>query len=228
MWVMSDPSTGINSDRSRLAIAHTASMDWQASPSPTVWRKRLELVGDREKGMVTSVVRYDANSQFASHGHPAGEEFLVLEGVFSDEYGDYPAGSYVLNPPGFSHAPFSREGCQIFVKLRQYPGANRRKMQVDTNATGWQMHPVAGVEVLPLYAEAGHPEEMRLVRLAAGARVPTVAFPKGEEIFVLHGGFTDEHGSYGKGSWVRYPAGSSHTPTTEDGCTLYVKKGHLG
>ena len=100
----------LNADFSKRVVMRTAQMDWQASPSAGVWRKRLELAGDVEKGRVTSVVRYDAGSAFAPHDHPEGEEFLVLDGVFSDEHGDYPAGSYLLNPRGFRHAPRSAPG----------------------------------------------------------------------------------------------------------------------
>jgi anti-sigma factor ChrR (cupin superfamily) len=108
----------LNTDFAQRVVIRTAEMDWQASPSPTVWRKRLDLV-DGEFSRVTSVVRYAAESSFHTHGHPAGEEILVLDGVFSDEHGDYPAGSYLLNPKGFRHTPFSREGCVLFVKLFQ-------------------------------------------------------------------------------------------------------------
>ncbi len=220
----------LNDDLSELVIAHTDDMPWQPSPSPTVWRKRLELRGPIEAGRVTSVVRYDPNSEFPAHDHPDGEEILVLDGVFSDEHGDYPAGTYLLNPEGFRHAPRSRAGCVLFVKLRQYGGPDRRHVHIDTDSAAWQPHPVhAGVDVLPLYADAAHPDEMRLVRFGPGVALPAQPFPGGEEIFVLAGGFDDEHGSYRAGSWVRYPPGASHAPRTNanEGCTLYVKKGHL-
>ncbi|MEL6200569.1 MAG: cupin domain-containing protein, partial [Pseudomonadota bacterium] len=68
-------------------------MDWSASPSGTVWRKRVHLVGPPESGQVTSVVRYQPDSSFPTHDHPEGEEILVLDGVFSDEHGDWPAGT---------------------------------------------------------------------------------------------------------------------------------------
>jgi anti-sigma factor ChrR (cupin superfamily) len=216
-----------NSDRAQLAIVHTSSMEWTASPSPTVWRKRLEHSGDIEKGRVTSLVRYDPGARFPAHGHPLGEEILVLDGVFSDEHGHFPKGSFLLNPAGFTHAPFSEEGCLIFVKLRQYPGSGRPQVRVDTTRAAWQPHPIAGVSLMPLYGEPEHPETIRLVRMDTGARVPHVAFPGGEEIFVISGAFRDEHGQYQTGSWVRYPPGSGHTPATDTGCVLYVKKGHL-
>ena len=99
---------------------HTAKMEWTPSPSGTVWRKRLHLVGDPESGQVTSVVRFEPDAEFSVHDHPEGEEILVLEGVFSDERGDWTAGSYLSNPEGFRHHSSSSEGCLLFVKLRQY------------------------------------------------------------------------------------------------------------
>jgi anti-sigma factor ChrR (cupin superfamily) len=217
----------LRDDITRLEIVHTDALPWSPSPSPTVWRKRLEHSGPAEAGRVTSVVRYDPNSRFSSHPHPGGEEILVLEGVFSDKRGDHPAGTYLLNPEGFDHAPFSREGCVLFVKLRQYAGTDRPVVAIDTRAARFTPGPYPGVEVLQLYRQEGYPEEMRLVRLAAGVEIPPQRFPAGEEIFLIAGDLSDEHGHYRAGSWVRYPPGAGHTPRTERGATFYVKKGHL-
>ena len=95
-------------------------MPWTEIPSGSVWRKRVHLVGRPESGQVTSIVRYVTDSNFPTHDHPEGEEILVLEGVFSDEHGDWPAGTYLLNPEGFRHTPFSKPGCELLVKLRQF------------------------------------------------------------------------------------------------------------
>nr|WP_086940607.1 cupin domain-containing protein [Thaumasiovibrio occultus] len=109
----------LNMDRKQPLSLALDDIDWQPSPLSGVWRKPLEREA-AESGWVTSVVRYAPNSHFSPHLHPLGEEILVLEGVFSDERGDYPAGSYLRNPPGSSHAPFSLDGCVIFVKLNQF------------------------------------------------------------------------------------------------------------
>jgi anti-sigma factor ChrR (cupin superfamily) len=109
-------SDSLNADFTEPARMDTAAMDWQASPSPTVWRKRLDLV-DGEFSRVTSVVRYDADSAFHEHGHPQGEEILVLDGVFEDEHGRYPAGSWLRSPHRSHHHPFSRAGCTLWVKV---------------------------------------------------------------------------------------------------------------
>ncbi|HJR70391.1 MAG TPA: cupin domain-containing protein, partial [Gammaproteobacteria bacterium] len=94
---MSQPHV-INGDLAVRVAVDTAAMPWTPSPSGTVWRKRVHLVGPAEAGQVTSVVRYEPGSTFHSHAHPDGEEILVLEGVFSDEHGDWPTGTYLLNP----------------------------------------------------------------------------------------------------------------------------------
>lgn len=217
----------LNADFAERVEMHTAEMDWQPSPSGTVWRKRLELSGPAEAGRVTSVVRYEPDSRFPAHPHPDGEEIFVLDGVFSDESGDYPAGTFLLNPEGFEHAPRSRDGCVLFVKLRQYPGTDRKHVVVDTNALAWQPTDIPGVFFKPLYEEAGHPERISLIRFDAGAAFPEHDHPAGEEIFLISGDLRDGERRLGPGSWVRYPPGSRHAPMSEKGCVFYVKSGHL-
>lgn len=217
----------LRADPSVLEIVHTDAMPWSASPSPGVERKRLSLHGPIEAGRVTSVVRYAAGSRFPSHPHPEGEEILVLRGVFSDERGDHPAGTYLLNPEGYRHAPYSVEGCELFVKLRQYPGLDRPQVRIATGE-GWESYAVPGVSRRPLYASDAYPDAMHLLKIEAGAAIGEVTLDAGEELLVLEGAFADEHGEYRAGTWVRYPPGTRHTPRTSIGCQLYVKKGHLG
>jgi anti-sigma factor ChrR (cupin superfamily) len=218
----------INADLSVRVAVDTARMEWTASPSRTVARKRVHLVGPAEEGQVTSIVRYDAGSTFPAHDHPDGEEIFVLEGVFSDERGDWPAGTYLLNPEGFRHAPFSRPGCVLFVKLRQFPGRNRRAVAIATSVLPWQRGAMAGIEVKPLYSQAGYTDSTRLERWAAGAELGRVSYPTGAELFVLDGEIEDETGRFGAGTWLRFPVGSRHEPATSAGCVLYIKEGGLG
>ncbi len=215
----------LNADFTRHIVMRTAQMEWQASPSPSVWRKRLDLVGPTEAGRVTSAVRYDADSTFPPHDHPDGEEILVLDGVFSDEYGDFPAGTFLLNPEGFRHAPFSKEGCIIFVKLRQYPGQNRTHVVVDTEASDWQ-DTGPGLQQMPLYAEADFAEKIDLFRLSAGATfAPTTT--GGAEVFVLDGDVAGDDDHYTTGDWVRCPPGADILLHAVNQATLYMKTGHL-
>ncbi len=219
------PSSAINGDLSVRVAVDTAALQWTASPSHTVWRKRVHLVGPAETGQVTSVVRYEPGSEFHAHDHPDGEEVFVLEGVFSDEHGDWPAGTYLLNPEGFRHAPFSREGCVLFVKLRQYPGRTRANVVVVTQSMPWQTTDRAGVEVRPLYSQAGFADSVRLERWGPRAVPGQRSYPRGAELFVLRGSFEDEHGRFAERAWLRFPPGAAHTPATGNGCELYIKEG---
>jgi anti-sigma factor ChrR (cupin superfamily) len=215
----------INGDLAKRAFADTAAMEWTPSPSRTVFRKRVHLVGPPESGQVTSVVRYEPGATFHGHGHPDGEEILVLEGVFCDEHGDWPAGTYLLNPEGFRHAPFSRDGCVLFVKLRQFPGRGRAHVALRTDTLAWQPGPRAGVAVRPLYAQAGFADTMRLERWPAGAELGSVVYENGAELFVLDGSFRDAESELRRGAWLRLPPGAAHSPATAEGCVLYIKEG---
>jgi anti-sigma factor ChrR (cupin superfamily) len=88
----------LNDDLSAPTVVHAAAMDWVPSPAKGVERRMLFRIGE-EKARATSILRYVPDSRFARHGHPGGEEFLVLEGIFQDETGDFPPGTYVRNPP---------------------------------------------------------------------------------------------------------------------------------
>jgi anti-sigma factor ChrR (cupin superfamily) len=221
----------LNDDLQKRAEMRTASMEWQASPSPTVTRKRLDLIGAAERGRVTSIVRYAPNSRFAAHDHPAGEEILVLEGTFSDEHGDYPAGSYILNPEGFRHTPSSELGCLLFVKLCQYEGPLRPSVRRRLDTMAWTPGAGAGQHQKVLYDGAitgdGTRERVCVLKLDPGAAIPRHSHPGGEEFLILDGDLTDAHGKYGPGTWVRYPNGSSHEASSQQGCIMYVKNGHL-
>lgn len=204
-------------------IVDTASMEWAASPSPTVWRKRIEHDGPPEAGRVTSVVRYEPGSSFHSHPHPQGEEILVLEGVFSDEHGDHPAGTHLLNPEGFEHAPRSAEGCVLFVKLRQYAGEGREQRVTDTtDEAGWTVE--GGIQIRELYAQEGFPERLRLVRLSAGSEL-LLASGRGVEVFVVSGTVTVDGDRAGQGAWFKPAADSGlRVEGVQGGAVLYVRE----
>jgi anti-sigma factor ChrR (cupin superfamily) len=215
----------INADRGQRAVVYSEELPWVASPLPGVDRRMLERDGE-EVARATSVVRYAPHSSFDAHVHGGGEEFLVLEGVFSDEHGDFGPGMYVRNPPCSRHTPRSGPGCTILVKLRQMDPADRQYVRIDTTTAPWQPGPGEGVSVMPLF-ERGR-EKVALWRLAPGTRLARHDHPGGEETFVLDGVLEDEVGRYPRGAWLRNPPGSAHQPFSPVGCLLYVKTGHLG
>lgn len=213
----------LNGDLAARVVVDAKSLPWTASPSGTVWRRRLHHVGAPESGQVTSIVRYERGSVFPVHEHPDGEEILVLEGVFSDEHGDWPAGTYLLNPEGFRHAPFSREGCLLFVKLRQFPGRDRRHVAIETRTMPWTTE--KGRDLKRLYSQEGYTDRTYLERWRADTTPGERAYPLGVELLVLQGSFEDEQGRYGEHTWLRLPPRSRHAPRTAAGCELYVKEG---
>jgi anti-sigma factor ChrR (cupin superfamily) len=213
----------INSDYSQRIVLNHHNLDWVASPELGVERKMLERVGD-EVAKATSIVRYQPGSKFKTHTHDLGEEILVLEGVFSDELGDYPAGTYIMNPPGSSHAPFSESGCTLFVKLRQLGPDQVEREIIDTKSTEWLQGMVPGLHVMPLMRQG---TGSTLVHWAPQTYFNPHKHFGGEEIFVVDGVFEDEHGCYPAGSWIRSPHMSLHQPFSKEGCTIFVKTGHL-
>lgn len=217
--------TLINADLAVRAAVDGASLPWVASPSPMVERRMLERRGD-ELARATSLVRYAPGSRFPSHRHDGGEEFLVLDGVFCDQHGDFPAGTYVRNPVGSAHAPHTDQGCVIFVKLWWSHADDHAFVRIDTtDETRWTADDAQGVDQMALHAFG--PETAALYRLAPGAALPARAVPGGEEIFVVSGACGDANGRYGALGWLRQPAGDAPALASPDGCTLLVKRGHL-
>jgi quercetin dioxygenase-like cupin family protein len=217
----------LNADPLRIAHCDTQDMPWRASPSGTVWRKPLFRRGG-EYGPVTGLVRYAPGGAFAPHAHPQGEEILVLDGVFSDEQGDYPAGSFLFNPDGSRHAPRSGPGCELLVRLRQYPGEDRGRQVLDTASVQPRPLPQGGDERL-LYAEGGHPERVALQRRPDGSRWAEGRSGLCTELFVLAGQVAvqglepvDELAS---GGWLRLPPGVAATLSAQGAVALYRRVG---
>ena len=216
----------LNDNFELRAVCRAEDAQWQPSPLPGVERWMLDRVGG-EVARATSVVRYAPGSQFSRHVHGGGEEILVLDGVFSDETGDHPAGTYLRNPPGSAHAPFSREGCTLFVKLWQFAADDLAPLRIDTRSAPWRQGLVPGLTVLPLHEHDG--VSTALVRWAPHTVFQPHSHPGGEEILVLEGVFSDDQGAYGAGSWLRSPRWSRHAPFTgAEGALIWVKVGHLG
>ena len=201
----------------------TNDLEWIESPSKLVLRKPLEREA-AESGHTTSVVKYKPGAKFPEHNHPGGEEIFVLEGTFSDESGDYGPGTYIRNPPGSKHSPYSDEGCTIFVKLNQFISGDSERIVVDTTKNDWR--PGHGnLQVYPLHSF--QTEGTALVKWPKGEKFIPHSHFGGEEIYVLSGEFIDEHGRYPEGTWIRSCHLSSHHPYVEEETVILVKTGHL-
>jgi anti-sigma factor ChrR (cupin superfamily) len=215
----------LHTDFSQRVILHTEQMHWSPSTAAGVERHQLDRLGE-EVARATSIVSYASGRYFAAHTHGGGEEIFVLEGVFSDEHGHYPPGSYLRNPPRTTHTPFSEPGCVIFVKLWQFNPGDAQTVYQQTEQGSWSPRRQKGIQVQLLHEFRG--VRTVLMHLEPDLQVQLHSHSGCEETLVLEGDFADEHGEYSKGSWLRSPPGSSHSPRIgPNGTLLYLKSGHL-
>jgi anti-sigma factor ChrR (cupin superfamily) len=213
----------LNMQFEQRVVINTNDAAWQPSPASGVWRKPLARE-EAERGHATSIVRYDPGASFSRHGHPLGEEILVLGGTFSDEHGDFGTGTYFRNPPGSSHAPFSKAGCVLLVKLHQFLSNDLAQVSIDTYRARWRSEG-GNLKSIPLHEFAG--ERVALVKWPAGGHSQFHAHSGGAEIFVLSGELKDEYGTYPHGTWLRIPPMSEHCPYADQETVIWVKTGHL-
>jgi hypothetical protein len=215
----------INADFSRAARLLATDQEWIHSPEHGVDRIMLDRIGD-EVARATSIVRYAPDSSFARHEHALGEEFLVLDGVFSDEHGDYPTGTYVRNPPGTGHAPFSKNGCQILVKLRQFEPTDLQPVVVHTaDVSVWP--PATDQQVTNLKLHQFETEKVQMLRLPRGCSFSTGPEDGGIELLVTSGSIDHNQQTLGVRDWLRLPPGSDLHLFANEESVLWMKSGHL-
>ncbi|MFK8329860.1 cupin domain-containing protein [Pseudomonas sp. BJa5] len=204
----------LNADLQERAIMHGGSLPWIPSPAPGVERRLLFRVG-AEQARATSLVRYAPGSRFSAHSHPGGEEFLVLAGVFEDENGSYPSGTYVRNPPGSSHSPASAQGCIIFVRLRQFHSQDNDRVVVQL--------PESGDKQLC----CNEHESVWLKALSPGQSL-SVGNERGLELFVVDGDIRGEGFELGPWGWMRLPPSAQlHAVAGEAGARIWIKDASL-
>jgi len=215
----------LNANFDQRVVVHSEQIDWIDSPVAGVQRRMLDRIGD-EVARATSIVKYDPGSQFSPHIHTGGEEFIVLDGVFQDEHGDFPAGSYIRNPPQSRHTPGSEPGCVIFVKLWQFDPDDRVHVRMRYDHMGrLTPHDRPGVEITPLYEDDR--ETVQLERWSAGTQV-SMSVPEGGEYLVLDGGFKESGDQLLKHSWLRLPIGGHlNAVAGAAGAKVWVKTRHL-
>jgi quercetin dioxygenase-like cupin family protein len=192
----------VRADLAEAALVMPENWEWVDSPQAGVRRVMLDRVGD-EVAVATSLVRYAPDSRFPDHDHARGEEFIVLEGEFADEHGRYPPGTYVRNPPGTHHAPFSDPGCLIWVKLRQFHPDDLTQMvaHLDAEIPGEGQR----ARVLHEYAD----EKVAEITAAGAEVVQLPAAERAQEVLVVEGRVRCGEHTLQPMSWLRVPAGES-------------------
>ncbi len=212
----------VNANFEDRVVVRSDEVAWVASPMPGVERRMLDRIGD-EVARATTIVRYAPGSSFSAHTHTGGEEFIVLEGVFQDEHGDFPAGTYVRNPPTSQHTPGSEPGCTIFVKLWQFDMDDRTQFR---KTMARELGPKEqGIARAVLHKDAR--ETVTYTELDAGAKLTSTA-PGGTEMLVIAGAVTEGGERLGKGAWLRLPQGAPlRVEAGPEGAKLWFKTGHL-
>ncbi|MBT6093524.1 MAG: cupin [Rhodospirillaceae bacterium] len=215
----------LNANFDQTAQVFDAENAWVPSPMAGVERKMLDRIGD-EVARATTVVRFAPESFFSAHTHDGGEEFLVLDGVFQDEHGDYPQGYYIRNPPTSHHVPSAANGCTILVKLHQFDPDDRAFTKIDTNKSFFiDAADRPGVAIMPLFQDAR--ECVRLETWTADADIG-VDTDGGLEVFVITGSFDFGNRTFGPWDWLRLPPGGEEKLRSGlGGAKIYVKSGHL-
>ena len=213
----------LNMDFSAPLAVLPSDQDWVTSPADGVSRIHLERIAP-EYGHCTSLVSFASGASFPEHTHPQGEEIFVLQGTFSDEFGDYPMGTYIRNPPCSKHSPFTHDGCKLFVKLDQFHPQDTAHVIVRPEDHQWQ-DGIGNLVVLSLHEF--QTQHTALVYWPAKEKFQPHQHWGGEEILVISGEFIDEHGRYPTGTWIRSPHLSNHFPYVEEETLILVKTGHL-
>ncbi|WP_170412308.1 cupin domain-containing protein [Ruegeria atlantica] len=204
----------INADFTKRVAVHFDQTEWVASPAAGVERKMLDRIGE-EVARATTIVRFAPGSAFSAHTHDGGEEYLVLDGVFQDETGDFPVGSYVRNPPTSSHTPSAKEGATILVKLHQFDPDDRTKVRRSVN----------GQANTQLFKDTR--EDVRVLNLGAGEALDLDA-SQGLELFVIEGSLTESDEDFTTWDWLRLPPGTRSTAVAgPSGARIWTKTGHL-
>ena len=225
MSVIERQGVGFNSDLSNRVVLNTSEEIWKSSPSDGVNRLYLDRADFSEYTSATSIVKFEKGSSFPSHTHPNGEEFYVLDGTFSDENGHYPKGTYVRNPHGTCHNPYSKEGCKIFVKLRQFQKDDSARI-VKSVIEPWEIY---NDEVTYLKLHEFRNEIVYIAEFKPRSKIILPFKNKGgEEILVLSGAIHDKENNFAAITWIRDPKSCFiEACAGNNGVRVFVKTGHL-
>jgi len=230
----------INADFKAFAAVNFDASKYISSPSYGVNRFMLDRIGN-EQARATTIVEYHPKSSFPEHEHIGGEEFLVLKGTFKDQFGEFPAGTYVRNPIGSKHSPWvDEDGCIIMVKLLQMADTgedttaplhvNFEKERGTTTSYGTVLH---------MYENNITGEVVQMIRVEPDTVFPydTMGEEGGEELFIFDGSLKmDDDQEYVKWGWLRFPAAGGGSSTSAErktlkagihGACVYRKTGHL-
>lgn len=204
----------MNSAYEKRAFVNTNNIQWQETKTKNVFKKILSIK-DKEE---TSFIKLKEGSILNNTVNINCVEIFVLEGIYINEYGEHPKGTYLRLPQEDESLVKSDIACVIFRKTNHFNG--NEKIIIDTNTSEW-LQGQGNLQVLPLF------EQTALVKWPKGERFISHKHWGGEEVLVLEGVFKDEHADYPTGSWIRSPHLSEHFPYVDEETIIFVKTGHI-
>lgn len=233
------PTIDVHSDLTKRIVVKVADLSWSPSPwIPGINRKFLDRYGNGQFVPSTSVVSFAPGVRDPYHAHPHGEEFYVLEGVFTDHTGDYLPGFYVRHPIRWCHAPYvdvRNAAAVLWVKVSQIAEDGEPIIVKDTcdlELPEWNdgaCHE-GRIRVLPLYESARTGERVWIELWTSGARKVVTQPAGGEEVFVIAGTLVENGVAHPAPTWIRNPtrgAGTRWERFAPEPCKLLMKSGHL-
>ncbi len=197
----------------------------------------MRVLCGEASGPCVALLRYAAGGAMPRHIHLGDEHVFVLEGKSADDNGECGPGDYLFNPAGSSRRVRSREGCLLlihrlgpvrFLADGEIPGKGSDQFRVRTLLEGpesgnpaWtELRP--GVRIRTLYRGGPGEYHAALLHYLPGTRIDRHEHVDMEHIFILAGTQRDEHGSYGTGTYIHNPAGTSHEVRSDHGCLAYA------
>lgn len=218
----------VNANPDAMVLVDTAAMAWEPTDTPGVSQKLLERVIDQEKGRETALIKLAPGTTMPHDSLPQREEIFVLEGALVDEHGTYGQYTFVLNPAGFKHTLSSPEGCVYYRKLRNPFRDDTQRLVIDTSKVDWQPFGHRAAEVVHFYRDPHGIEVSRFGEVFEHQQIPSHDHAMGEETLIVEGVLKDQMGSYGAGTWLRFPIGLEHAPFTEERrCKMFIREGDL-
>lgn len=79
-----------------------------------VFVKSLRFDNEKQRSK-TILLKFEPNSSYPYHNHPAGEEIFVLQGSCEIENSILNEGDYLYTPPNFKHSVKSIAGCILLL-----------------------------------------------------------------------------------------------------------------
>lgn len=215
-----------NADLGALVTIDANALPWRSAEVDGVTEKLFERIGGGAEARETSLIRLTTGTVLPSEKTECRVDVFVLEGAVELGGQHRREGTYVRIPKGVEIGVQSTAGATLMVKKRG-GGADGDALVLDTrDRANWAAWGGRGSEKAQLFDAGALPEASWVGFMLPDLTIPEHSHAGGEEIFILEGELRDERGHYGPGSWVRFPVGVTHTPTSlSKGCLMLVREG---